>query len=417
MPLVNRAGGGGVSFTAFIRVTYTPNSVCTCEKSGIVYTATDTTGSYTFKVKSAGTWTIKVVQGTYSKSVNVEITEDTQVKDVLVKLWSVCTISRDITSEAPEWARSDDAEGLTAVASVGTQAGHSDFDALYPWSDIARETLSTGDVMVKIPKFYYRRYRDGNIEYISISSRAIANYSVHPAFVHNGVEKDHIYVGAYLSGKTCTSLSGQTPATESWENAHDSTVIKGAGWDNMTVDVLSALQMLILVEFATNNILEAIGGRAGGYSNTTGLCDDVPNLTGRSTGDEYNSVWRGIECFWKVSEWLYGVFYYDRGAEKHAYYLYDDWSTKYGQYTELSYARSNSVGRYMLNVGLDPTYPHIMLADSSNTGASETTYMCSYADYTNTNLMQPPMCFGHNGLFSQSVQVRNVFKRLIYIPQ
>ena len=414
MPLVNRAGGGGVSFTAFIRVTYTPNSVCTCEKSGIVYTATDTTGSYTFKVKSAGTWTIKVVQGTYSKSVNVEITEDTQVKDVLVKLWSVCTISRDITAEAPEWARSDDAEGLTAVASVGTQAGHSDFDALSPWSDIARETLSTGDVMVKIPKFYYRRYRDGNIEYISISSRAIANYSVHPAFVYNGVEKDHIYVGAYLSGKTCTSLSGQKPQTESWENAHDTTVIKGAGWDNMTIDVLSALQMLILVEFATNNILEAIGGRAGS-SAPTGLCDDVPNLTGKSTGETYNSVWRGIECFWKVSEWLYGVYYYDDYNAK--YRIYDSWDTKYSAYTDLSYTWGGASSGYMLNVGLDSTYSHIMLNGEVGTGASTTTYMCSKADYKRTNLANAPMCFGTDGLFSRSVQVTNVWKRLIYIPQ
>lgn len=42
-------------------------------------------------------------------------------------------ISRDITQENPSWTRTDDAVGLTATASVGTTAGHSDFDNILPW--------------------------------------------------------------------------------------------------------------------------------------------------------------------------------------------------------------------------------------------------------------------------------------------
>ena len=45
-------------------------------------------------------------------------------------------ISRDITASSPVWARTDDAVGKTATASVGTIAGHSDFDNCYPWSGI-----------------------------------------------------------------------------------------------------------------------------------------------------------------------------------------------------------------------------------------------------------------------------------------
>ena len=104
MPLVNRAGGGGVSFTAFIRVTYTPNSVCTCEQSGIVYTATDTTGSYTFKVKSAGTWTIKVVQGTVNHHL-LSLPDQTKrsfaVIGVAGKTYTITVNSQGVLIEGP----------------------------------------------------------------------------------------------------------------------------------------------------------------------------------------------------------------------------------------------------------------------------------------------------------------------------
>ena len=71
-------------------------------------------------------------------------------------------------------ARTDNAVGMTATASVGATAGHSDFHNAMPWKGMVRETLSTNDVMVKIPKFYYRRYKEGNVEHIQIADKPTA---------------------------------------------------------------------------------------------------------------------------------------------------------------------------------------------------------------------------------------------------
>lgn len=98
-----------------------------------------------------------------------------------------------------------------AVLTSGAQNIYSDFDNYYPWREIRRETLSTGDVMVRIPKFWYRRYREGSIEYLKIADRAQDGYKLHPSFKHAGVETDVIYVGVYKTSADGKSVSGVAP--------------------------------------------------------------------------------------------------------------------------------------------------------------------------------------------------------------
>ena len=76
---------------------------------------------------------------------------------------------------------------------------------------MVRETLSTGDVMVKIPKFYYQRYRVNNIEYIKVSPVHLNNFVLHPCFLHNNKEQDYVYIGAYKTSSNNKSVSGATP--------------------------------------------------------------------------------------------------------------------------------------------------------------------------------------------------------------
>lgn len=67
---------------AVIGVTYPEGSVCTCSNGSVTLTAKDTTGKALFAIPSAGTWTVKAVNGNKSASKAVSITADGQVETV-----------------------------------------------------------------------------------------------------------------------------------------------------------------------------------------------------------------------------------------------------------------------------------------------------------------------------------------------
>ena len=58
-------------------------------------------------------------------------------------------------------------------------------------------TGSDGQVMVEIPKFYFRYSYANNVHRWDISELAIPGFSLHPAFLKNGVVVDARYIGAY----------------------------------------------------------------------------------------------------------------------------------------------------------------------------------------------------------------------------
>lgn len=370
-------------FTATINVTYPAGATLTCKSGGTTYTATTSTGSYQFKVHAVGTWVVTATQNGESVSSNVVITSDGQTESVELSFVKIYSISRDKTASSPVWARTDEAVGMTATASVGTTAGASDFDNCYPWSGIVRETLSTGDVMVKIPKFYFQRYREGNIEHIRIADKKTIGFELHPAFKHAGVEVDYIYVGAYKTSSNNKSVSGASPqVSQTRATFRSNAKVKGAGWSLWDVAVLSAIQMLMLVEFATNNMQSAIGR---GYCDSnsaaisTGSCNSVANLTGRPAGTDgkVDVVWRGIEGLWgNIWEWVDGVNWNDG-----TYYVCND-PSKYADdtatnYTALSFkGATNWSSSYITEEGLDTgDNEHVMLPAAAGSG-SESTYDC-----------------------------------------
>ena len=382
MPLINRCGGGS-SFAAVIQVTYSSGAVCTCTNGGTTLTAPDTSGSVNFIVKRKGSWTITVTLGSKTKTRVVSITSDGQFEAIEVFTAKIYGISRDITNSSPAWARTDNAVGFTATASVGTVAGSSSFDNCYPWSGIVRETLSTGDVMVKIPKFWYRRYRSGNVEYIKIADEARSGFTLHPAFNHGGAAKDYLYVGAYKTSSGNKSASGVNPTADyTLSGARSGAEAKGTGWGIIDIAAVSAIQMLILVEFANNDVQSVIGrGYCDFNSGTlnTGTCDDVSGLTGRPAGTNgsVDVVWRGIEGFWgNVWEfvdgvnWNNGTYYVCNNPFKYA----DDTTTNY---TALSFnGATNWNCTYIVEEGLDTgSNPHVMLPSVAGSGTA-TTYDC-----------------------------------------
>lgn len=347
-------------------------------------------------------------------------------------------IARDITAQSPAWVRTDGAMTFSATASVGTVAGQSDFDNIYPWSEMKRVTLDTGDVMVKIPKFYYGRYRNGNIERIQISGRADVGLTLHPAFNHAGVEQECIYVGAYKMGVGDCSKSGVAPVTGyNRAGMRMSARTKGTGWGLIDISTLSAIQMLYLVEFANNNSQQTVGrGYCDGNSAkiNTGSCDTVPNLTGRPAGTDGKTdiVYRGIEGLWgNVLEWVDGMNAIADSKNTYVHYWICNDPSKYADDTTTGYTDSSYKGltgwnaNYITTVGLDANLPHTMLPEGY--GASETTNYCD-AVWANTN----KRVYAYGGLWldgskcglfatylyhASSNTDRSIGSRLIYIPQ
>lgn len=335
-------------------------------------------GTLTIDLPAFGTWIVTATLGeAVSDPVTVNVIQEYAAE---LSYEHIYGISRDITNSSPDWVRTDDAVGLTSTASIGTSAGASDFDNCKPWSGIQRETLATGDVMVKIPAFWYQRYRDGDVEHIRISDRESEGFELHPAFARPSGNVDYIYVGAYKTGTGHVSKTGLAPLINITRAAFRTGAKgKGDGWGLIDIAAVSAVQMLMLVEFATNDVQSAIGNGYCGPSNNapinTGSCDDVPNLTGRPSGtaDGVDVVWRGIEGFWgNVWEWTDGL-NFNGGT----YYVCND-PTKYADDTSSNYEALSYKGAtdwsssYITQEGLDTANPWCMMPSAAGSGSGST---------------------------------------------
>ena len=315
-------------FTATIAVTYPVGSTCTVLKTGETEptSAPDTSGIWNCIVFSKGEYTFTCTNGTDTTSEAVNAETNGQSATLILRYAKIYGIKRNINLASTIWERTDDslnADGTEkkAEATNGTSAGYSDFDSCYPWNGIARSNsyTSTGDWLVKIPKFWYQRKQEvedgATWEYIRIADQPTEGFKLHPAFNHVGFEDadaDCIYVGAYKTYNN-TSVSGQSPQVNlTREKFRTNAKGKGTGWGIIDISTLSAIQMLILVEFANNNVQSLIGmGYVGSSAAArTGQTDSVTNLTGskaRAT-KTYQVVWRGIEDLWgNVWEWVDGV--------------------------------------------------------------------------------------------------------------
>ena len=169
-----------------------------------------------------------------------------------------------------------DAEGLRARFGVGSSPGKSDYDQVYPWSEIKRcnikrlgeETIITfdddpsfsvdgnnGDVFVRIPKFYVEKYIENGFEYRVVSGKGD---KPHPAFIENGKELDAVYVSAFegYMGKDSLlrSVANVIPTSNiTAQQFLDAAQKRGPQYtlyDMRTVDMLFSL---IAVEFGCRN--------------------------------------------------------------------------------------------------------------------------------------------------------------------
>ena len=74
----------GTSFSATISITYPAGSTCTVTNYKKTWTASNTSGSWTFKAHEVGVYMVKAVSGSKSDTAEVIITTNGQVKTVML---------------------------------------------------------------------------------------------------------------------------------------------------------------------------------------------------------------------------------------------------------------------------------------------------------------------------------------------
>src|SRR5690606_25276258 len=167
------------------------------------------------------------------------------------------------------YQRLDDAVGMVAI----TQ-GQNDFSSVYPWSEMKRCNLddngvvqayfgdptyaddgSNGQVMVQIPKFWYRTEMIVENEEKKyrwwIADAPVEGFKLHPAFSRDGVEKDYIYIGAYegyVSGGMPHSRAGVMPtANRTIASFRNVAQARGSIWHQQDFLTICAIQLLYLI--------------------------------------------------------------------------------------------------------------------------------------------------------------------------
>ena len=183
---------------------------------------------------------------------------------------------------------------------------------------------SDGNVMVQIPKFYYKYENVSGVHKWSVAREATAGYEVHPAFIRGGVEKAYRYhpaYGGYNLGGRLISGSGRTPTVNQTRATFRTQAAQnGAGWSQIDWNLLTAVQLLFLTEYAdfdTQSILGNGNDTGNDYTMTTGGSNSIGNASSPATNDDTWMSYRGIEN-WYASLWKFidGV-----NVQNHQYYV------------------------------------------------------------------------------------------------
>lgn len=196
------------------------------------------------------------------------------IKKAITKKGNLYGIKRkvnDNTSSA--WERIEDSVGLVAKATKNGEKVQNDFDNRYPWSEIISYNYnveekkinayygdptfkfdgSNGEVLTRIPEFYWKREIIDGYEYIYISDYAIAGFN----------KSEEFSVGRYDAcidedGKL-HSYSGYSPSTNKNITQHRDAA-KLLSDEFCMIDYrYFMLQLLYLVEYANYNSQSQLG--------------------------------------------------------------------------------------------------------------------------------------------------------------
>jgi len=160
-----------------------------------------------------------------------------------------------------------------------------------------------GQVMVEIPKFWYRHTYVGTTHTWDVSPVPLAGFSVHPAFLSGTTELDYVYYGAYeanlydVSASVYNGQCYQTAVSAVFASADNSiTIATRTGW----ATGLKVGQKMLVTGTASNNITITVASIISATAITTSesLTDETAASTviqaqmdvTATTGDKLSSV-------------------------------------------------------------------------------------------------------------------------------
>ena len=167
-----------------------------------------------------------------------------------------------------------------------------------------RSDNSNGQVMVQIPKFYYKHTYEGGIHEFWVADGPATGFKVHPCFNRGGQEKDYVLLGAYKASfgetkdgqiETLNSITGTLPAVNRTRAEYRTLAQnRGAGWGIVDVQTRNAVMLLYLVEYANTDSQAEIGQGISGLRFTTAdlIIEATENantiIVAPTTGDYYS---------------------------------------------------------------------------------------------------------------------------------
>lgn len=258
------------------------------------------------------------------------------------------------------------------------------------------EDGSNGQVMVKIPKFYYKVTpdSDGGLDGVNIrkctweiSDSADDGFTLHPAFYDaNHNEIDYFLYGAFdavgqnssgtygtsynTTSDRLSSVAGSSMLpTNSLTRATARTMAtnRGTGWYSVGVKQTMAVQMLMSVEYGFNSQI-GIGQGVVSASAATYAGQTTGNVTSGTQDNKTTPVnWRGIENFWgNIFDWIDGLNINNRTPYVcNTFTFVDDTSTGY---TQISFNLPSS--NYITAFGYDSNNDWILLPSESSSTAN-----------------------------------------------
>lgn len=263
------------------------------------------------------------VDGSLPTSADARIWIDTGIStSELSKIYGVDKVGQ----ENPTLTRTDDAVGLSY--DIGTSEITSDFDNCYPWSNMQEVTDSSGNVFIKIPKFYSKvtKNTDGTYKY-QISGTQHEGFTT--LFVDGkGNELDYILIGKYegsavVSGdnnydaqnQKVKSKSGQTVLVSITRGAYRTRCRNvGKGYQQYDFLIDAIIKELFMIEFATTNsqsVMQGYTASSNSAAVTTGRTNTVKTTSGSeisNTDGKHACKYRGIENpFGNVWKWCDGI--------------------------------------------------------------------------------------------------------------
>lgn len=178
-------------------------------------------------------------------------------------------------SSNPVMTRTNDAQGMVAAVGTGSQYIHNDFDDAQIYREIAKVTDSTGNVFVRIPKFYVKKTDGTGFKSIQITKAKLPGYYLPRSFwdFKNNKELPYIDVGAHLASLSADNKLESKPnkyplvsrnIVQFRDYAKANNTVDITGYQQLDVHAIDVLTTLFYVEFATLDSQSVMSGFTNG---------------------------------------------------------------------------------------------------------------------------------------------------------